>query len=255
MGGTLTPLHARYSVDRHSITFECMMSGGVDAEVSNQCFPGMGVVSKFIIKILSRQSFIQEDCINLQTNLHLSCMYYTISPQPAMNELHPPPPPPPFKIPGSMLTSAEPQDDVVLCHQTTLLLGRCGLGTRRFIVHDSDGHTIAGPPSSPSNLSYNFSTTCNDTHIPVTFSWSLPTSENMDYHPPEVLVLSYRPAGQGPELMELTHDVSNATVFMLYSIVYDVILYATSCGGSLQSKNISISINLPEYQGIITIAR
>ena len=111
--------------------------------------------------------------------------------------------------------------------------------------------TFVGPPSSPHNLSYNFGTTRNDTHLPITFSWFLPLSESRDNHAAEGLVLSYTPISEtADEKLELSNEITNVTVFLPYNVTYDVIFYSISCGGNLKSDNISISITLPGYKNI-----
>ena len=104
---------------------------------------------------------------------------------------------------------------------------------------------LTGPPL---NLSYAFSTTCNETHLPVILSWLLP---HLDA---EVLVLSYTlvssAADEVPNVMMLAYNSTDATVFLQYNETYDITLYATSCGGGLKSDTISINLTLPKYEGM-----
>ena len=109
---------------------------------------------------------------------------------------------------------------------------------------------LAGPPS---NLTYKFSTTCNKTHLPIILSWLLPHSDA------EELVLSYThtsaAVNEEPGVMILAYNSSNATMPLQYNKTYDVILYATSCGGSVNSDSTSINLTLPEYDGMCQYGR
>jgi hypothetical protein len=116
----------------------------------------------------------------------------------------------------------------------------------------------AGPPSVPSNLSHHFRDTCNGTHLPTTISWLLP-QRNENHHSAEALVLSYIPTTsvdvEEPLTMVLANDSTSATVFLAYNEIYNISIYATSCGERLKSDNTSITITTPEFEGMNVVAK
>ena len=64
----------------------------------------------------------------------------------------------------------------------------------------------------------------------------------------DMLTLSYVPtqatSNEEPVTIYLAHDSTNVTVSLdlLSNMLYEVTLFATSCGGSLRSESISISV-------------
>ena len=75
----------------------------------------------------------------------------------------------------------------------------------------------------------------------------------MGHRAEEVLTLSYVPApatsDEEPVTIYLARDSTNVTVSLLCNMIYEVTLFATSCGGSLRSENISINIISPGCLG------
>ena len=100
--------------------------------------------------------------------------------------------------------------------------------------------SLVGPPLPPTILMNNFTTNC------ITLSWLLPPSDNRDHHAAEGITLRYGPLSSAsyeqPVIMELAHNSTNVEVSLLCHMIYEVTLYATSCGGSLRSENTPINI-------------
>ena len=51
-------------------------------------------------------------------------------------------------------------------------------------------------------------------------------------------------------MMILAYNSTNATMSLQYNKSYDIILYATSCGASVNIDSTSINLTLPEYDGM-----